>query len=208
MRFTAPQQKLLAHIRRCQSGMLFDRNMLPVQRQVATNLLKKGAVIKMRERLRPAMQLEPCYVVNESVVPKFFAQKTIMSKVYKPAIEDQPAKSQAISMIRQALNDLERGDRIDALDSLRIASNTIRDSMPQNQPKSITPAGEWDLRSLGAFVKATNRALLLARERGFEITCRPLDIKCVISPAKTHADTPTRMKLDASFDIHIQKKDA
>ena len=105
MHLTQPQRDLLAVMQRHPHGMLFDRDLVPNQRAVMTNLLKKGAVIKMLE-IPPRMHSRPqvCFVVVDSQAPRRVFPASAA------ASGDSP-QDRAAELIRIALADVLRGDR-------------------------------------------------------------------------------------------------
>lgn len=49
-------------------------------------------------------------------------------------------QEKAIRLLKQAINDCQRGDRVDALDSIRGAERVIRDSYGAGHPNFNPPA--------------------------------------------------------------------
>lgn len=116
----------------------------------------------------------------------------------------------AAVLIRTALDDVMRGDRVDALDALRMASDIIRNSMPHHRPIALNLSDFNRIEMLPRFTNTLKDSIQFARLYGLEMIGRPPLIDLVIVPATADsgAGAPSRMKLDAHFDIHFQKKSA
>lgn len=195
MHFTGPQLRVMSLFRRSPRHVVFDRDLMPNQRQVMTNLVKKGAVIKMHEK--PSIRATPavCYTLGNERQPE----------MKKKTTNDQ---LDAAVLIRTALDDVMRGDRVDALDALRMASDIIRNSMPQHRPVTLNLNDFNRIEMLNRFTNTLKDSIQLARLYDLEMIGRPPLIDLVIVPATAHSGTSSRMKLDAHFDIHFQKKSA
>lgn len=108
MKLSRPQLRMIEMLK-ARGRFVHSAFLSPAQRRTADSLVRKGVFISDRLGYGIARLSE-----DEPMTPA-------MVKTCKRSI---------VSLLRQAITDIERGDRIDALDSIDMAARKIRSTLP------------------------------------------------------------------------------